>query len=149
MARHIRSYDRYSDFELPDHPRELLAQRRKARDQKLFMRLLSLSDKAEAYYRQLDQRRVNTLHHIRQIVALSEIYPLEQVQRAIDDAFVFKAFSCEHIANLLAQRTRPVAEADALHVTRRSDLLDLTIARPDLGIYNHSITEDDNDKQRN
>ncbi len=149
VARHIRSYDRYGDFELPDHPRELLAQRRKARDQKLFMRFLSLSDKAEAYYRQLDQRRLNTLHHIRQIVALSEIYPLEQVQRAIDDAFVFKAFSCEYIANLLEQRTRPVAEAGALHVTRRSDLLDLTIARPDLGIYNHSITEDDNDKQRN
>lgn len=149
VARHVRSYNRHGDFELPDHPRALLAQRRKARDQQLFMRFLSLSDKAEAYYRQLAQRRLSPLHHIRQIVALSEIYPLEQLQRAIDDSFVFNAFSCEYIANLLEQRSRPVVEAGALHVTRRGDLLDLTIDRPDMGIYNHSITEDnDDDNQR-
>ena len=47
VARHVRSYDRRKDIELPDHPKALLAQRRKARDQKIFMRFLSLSDKAD------------------------------------------------------------------------------------------------------
>ena len=41
IARHVRSYDRHQDMEDPDHPRELLAQRKKARDQKLFIRFFS------------------------------------------------------------------------------------------------------------
>src|SRR2546423_12771603 len=34
IARHARSYNRYQDFEDPDHPKPLLEQRKKARDQK-------------------------------------------------------------------------------------------------------------------
>jgi hypothetical protein len=139
IARHVRSYDRRRDIELPDHPKALLAQRRKAKDQKIFIRFLSLSDKAENYYRQLEDRRMNPLHHIRQIVALSEIYGDPPVQRAIEDAFVFQAFSCEYIANLLEQRARKVPEAGALHLTRRQDLLDVTVERPDMEIYNKSL----------
>lgn len=135
VARHVRSYDRRQDYEHPDHPKVLLAQRRKAKDQKIFMRFLSLSEKAQAYYRQMEQRRMNPFHHIRQIVALSEIYPPEQVTRAIEDAFHFNAFSCDYIANLLEQRSRQAEEPGALHLTRKSDLLDLTINKPDLSIY--------------
>jgi transposase len=134
-ARHARSYDRLKDFEHPDHPKALLEQRKKAKDQKIFMRFLSLSDKSQAYYRQLEQRRMNPFHHIRQIVALSEIYGKDPVARAMEDAFSFAAFSCEYIANLLEQRSRPVKEPGALHLTRSTDLLDLTIDHPDLSIY--------------
>ena len=143
IARHARSYDRRKDFELPDHPKALLAQRRKARDQKIFMRFLSLSDRADAYYRQLEQRRMNPLHHIRQIVALSEIYGEQSVQRAIEDAFAFQAFSCQYIANLLEQRTRKLPEAGALHLTRRQDLLQITVERPDMEIYNKSLKNEE------
>lgn len=135
IARHVRSYDRYRDFEDPDHPRELLARRKKARDQKIFMRFLTLSPKAEQYYHKLEQRRMNPYHHVRKIVALSEIYPLESVARAMEDAFAFEAFSCEYIANLLEQRSRCLPEAGALHLTRREDLLDIKIEQPDLTIY--------------
>ena len=135
VARHVRSYDRRQDYEHPDHPKVLLAQRRRARDQKIFMRFLSLSGKAHEYYRQMENRRMNPFHHIRQIVALTEIYPQEQVTRAIEDAFHFKAFSCDYIANLLERRTRQVKEPGALHLTRQSDLLDLAISEPDLSIY--------------
>ena len=139
IARHVRSYDRQMDFELPDHPKALLAQRRKARDQKIFMRFLSLSDKADAYYRQLEQRRMNPAHHIRQIVALSEIYGAQSVQRAIEDTFAFQAFSCEYIANLLEQRTRTLRQPAALHLTRRQDLLEISVEKPDMEIYNKSF----------
>lgn len=135
VARHVRSYDRRRDFEHPDHPKVLLAQRRKARDQKIFMRFLTLSDKAQEYYRQLTQRRMNPFHHIRQIVALSEIYSTEAVRLAIEDAFSFAAFSCDYIANLLEQRSHPEKEPGALHLTRSSELLNLTIQKPDLSIY--------------
>ncbi|MBW2220661.1 MAG: IS21 family transposase [Deltaproteobacteria bacterium] len=142
VARHVRSYDRRQDFEHPDHPKVLLEQRKKAKDQKIFMRFLSLSDKAQEYYRQLQHRRMNPLYHIRQIVALSEIYSKEHVTMAIEDAFSFSAFSCEYIANLLEQRSRPVKEPGVLHLTRSSDLLDLVIDHPDLSIYNKAIDED-------
>lgn len=135
IARHSRSYDRHQDFEDPDHPKELLAQRRKARDQKIFMRFLSLSPRAEAYWKCLAQRRMNPKHHVRKIVALSEIYTPEAVSRAMEDAFVYQAFSSEYIANILEQRARIKTEPGALHLTRREDLLDLTITPPDLSIY--------------
>jgi transposase len=135
MARHVRSYDRLKDFEHPDHPKAVLAQRKKAQEQKIFMTFLTLSDKAQEYYRQLEQRRMNPFHHIRQIVALAEIYPKEKVALAIEDAFSFSAFSCEYIANILEQRSRCVQEPGVLHLTRSSDLLDITIEKPDMSIY--------------
>lgn len=143
VARHVRSYDRRKDFEHPDHPKVLLAQRKKAKDQKIFMRFLSLSEKAQEYYRQLEMRRMNPVHHIRQIVALSEIYSKEEVAIAIEDAFSFAAFSCDYIANLLEQRARPGNEPGVLHLTRSSDLLDLTIEHPDLSVYDYTIGDDD------
>ncbi len=135
IARHVRSYDRGRDFEDPDHPKELLAQRKKARDQKIFMRFLALSPKADLYYRKIEQRRMNPHHHVRKIVALSEIYPPESVARAMEDAFTFQAFSCEYITNLLEQRSRRLPEPGALHLTRSEDLLEIKVEQPDLSIY--------------
>jgi hypothetical protein len=135
IGRHVRCYDRYQDFEDPDHPRELLNQRKKARDQKIFSRFLTLSPKAALYYRKLEARRMNPHHHVRKIVALSEIYSPDEVTRAIEDAFFFEAFSSEYIANLLEQRSRSLPQPGALHLTRREDLLQIKIQNPDLTIY--------------
>lgn len=135
VARHVRSYDRKKDVQNPDHSKILLEQRKKAADQAIYMRFLSLSDKAPEYYQQLGQRRLNPFHHIRKIVALSEIYPREQVALAIEDAIKFDAFSSEYITNILEQRSRLTHEPYALHVTRSSDLLNLTIDPPDLSVY--------------
>jgi len=135
ITQHPRSYDRHQDFEHPDHPKALLAERRAAREQHLLMRFMTLSSKAEAYYLQLQERRMNPRHHIRSIVALSEVYGAEKVARAIEDAFTFQAFSCEYIANILEQRQQIVPEPGALHLTRNQDLLDLDMPEPDLQIY--------------
>jgi len=141
IARHIRSYERYQDFEDPDHPKALLAQRKKARDQKIFMRFIALSQKADLYYRKLAERRLNPQQHVRQIVALSEIYGTDPVARAIEDAFAFEAFSSEYIANLLQQRARFHKEPAALHLTRREDLLDIRLEHPDLSVYERKTDE--------
>jgi transposase len=135
IARHPRCYDRHKDIEDPDHPKALLEHRHRAREQQLLGRFLRLSPKAEAYYQALEQRRLNLRHHVRKIVALSEIYGTEAVARAMEDAFVFQAFSCEYIANLLESRARLLPEPGALHLTRRQDLLDLEMPEPDLSAY--------------
>lgn len=135
IAEHGRSYDRHQDFELPDHVAELLAQRRQARQQQLLTRFLALSPRAREYYQRLAEKRANPRHHVQKIVALSEIYGADKVQRALEDAWAYQAFSCEYIANLLEQRARPLAPPGALHLTRQQDLLDLDLPAPDLSLY--------------
>jgi transposase len=135
VARHARRYDRFQDVEDPDHPKPLLEHRKKARDHQLFLRFLTLSSRAEAYYLKLEERRLNPRHHVRKIVALSDIYPPEAVARAMEDAFTYEAFSSEYIANLLEQRAHFTPEASALHLTRREDLLEIQLEQPDLSIY--------------
>jgi transposase len=135
IARHVRCYDRHRDIEDPDHPKQLLLWRKKAREQKIVMRFLSLSPRASDYYRKLERRRMNPYHHVQKIVALSEIHGTEAVARALEDAFVFEAFSCEYIANLLEQRSRRPVQPGALHLTRRQDLLELEVESADLSLY--------------
>ena len=140
VAEHVRRYDRNQDYELPDHVAPLLLHRKKAREQKLFLRFLALCPKAHEYYQQLEARRLNPKHHVQKIVALSELYGVEAVARALEDAFTYQAFSCEYIANLLQQRQHPPEEPGALHLTRQQDLLELELPAPDLSIYDAKPT---------
>jgi len=142
VAEHVRRYDRHQDYELPDHVQPLLLERKKARDQRLFLRFLALSPRADEYYRQLEQRRLNPKHHVQKIVALSELYGPEAVARALEDAFTYQAFSCEYIANILQQRQRPPTEPGALHLTRQQDLLELDLPDPDLSLYDSEPQSD-------
>jgi transposase len=135
IAEHVRSYDRHQDFEQPEHVEELLAQRRQARTQQLLTRFLALSPRAREYYQRLEEKRGNPRHHVQKIVALSEIYGADKVQRALEDAWAYQAFSCEYIANLLEQRARPATQPGALHLTRQQDLLELDLPAPDLSLY--------------
>lgn len=140
VAEHVRSYERGKDYELPDHVGPLLLHRKQAREQKLFLRFLSLSPQAADYYRHLEERRFNPKHHVQKIVALSELYSAEAVARALEDAFTYQAFSCEYIANILQQRQHPAAEPGPLHLTRQQDLLDLDLPAPDLSLYDSKNT---------
>lgn len=147
IAKHNRSYDRNIDVEDSDHPKELLKERRSAREQRLHTDFLKLSSKADLYYQELTKRRMNARHHIRKILALREIYGEEKVSRAIDDAKTYQAFSCEYIANILEQRERSIAPTGALHLTRRQDLLDIDIAEPNLSIYDSNNDQDEQNNQ--
>jgi hypothetical protein len=72
---------------------------------------------------------------LRKIVALSEIYGVDAVDRTIQDGIAFAAYSCEYIANMLEMHNRETPEPAALHLTRRQDLLDIEIPPPDLSLY--------------
>ena len=117
----------------------MLTQRRSARRQKLLQRFLTLAPCAETYYAELQQRRLNAIHHIRKIVALSEIHGETATARALADALNFGAFSSETIENLLESRARLAAEPGALHLTRPSDALDLDLPDPDLDDYDRHL----------
>jgi transposase len=138
IATHARSYDRRQKITDPDHQKQLLTQRKKARNQTMLLAFLSLTPKAEAFCRGLQDKRLNAAHHIHKIVALSQVYSIDKVARAIEDALHFEAFGCEYIANILLQRERVPLTPSALHLTHHQDLLDLEVPPPDLDIYDVS-----------
>ena len=118
----------------PGSPQTAPGAAQKARDHKVFMRFLALSPRAEAYYLKLEERRLNPHHHVRKIVALSDIYAPEAVARAMEDALVYEAFSSEYIANLVEQRARFTrGERSPSHPPRRSP--GRQPRPPDLSIY--------------
>ena len=135
VARHARSMDRHQDIEDPEHARQLLTQRKSAREQRLLVLFLALSPRAQAYREGLEAKRVNARVHLRKIVALAELHGKEAVARALDDGLELQAFSAEYIANILAARRRIGEPPAALQLTRRADLLDLELPEPDLSIY--------------
>ena len=135
IATHGRSFERRQDIHNPDHTKELLTQRVRARQQTLLLAFLNLTPQAQLYCRKLEEKRLNASHHIQKIVALSEIYGPDQVARAIADAITFEAYGCDYIANILEQRQRTPATPSALHLTRRQDLLDLELPAADLAPY--------------
>jgi transposase len=135
IARHPRRYGRHEDIEDPDHAKGLIAQRHRAREQRLMMHFLALSPDAAAYFEGLEQRRFNARQHVRKILALADIYPADAVARAISDGLAFEAFSAEYITNILEVRARTLPEPGPLQLTRGHDLLDIDIAPPDLNAY--------------
>ncbi len=135
IADHVRCYDRNRDFENPDHVRELLRQRRGAQDHALLRRFLVLWPQAERFYRELEARHLNGRLHVRRIMALTEIYPPEQVVRALEDAQSLACYRSEYVANILAMRQTTRPEPGALHVPHHEDLLNVDLPEPDLSIY--------------
>ncbi len=146
IATHTRSYDRYRDFENPDHVKDLLEQRRQARNAKMLLSFYALCPLAQQYHRPLQDRRLNPRIHIAKIMALSEVYGPDKVARAIEDAFEFAAFSSDYIANILEQRERLTVQPGPLHLTRRQDLLDVELAPVDVSIYDPADTASTPDK---
>jgi len=141
VAEHLRSYDRGQDIENPDHVKPLLERKRRADEQHIVKRFLSISPKAEIYYRQMAERKLSWHLHVRKIVALADVYGAEKVARAIDDALVYQAFSSDYIANILEQRERRLPEPGPLTLLRKQDQLDLELPAPDLSIYETEDTQ--------
>ena len=102
-------------------------------------RFLTLAPCAERYYAELQQRRLNAIHHIRKIVALSETHGEEDTARALADALHFGALGSEYIANLLESRARLSADPGPLHLTRPGDALELDLPDPDLADYDRHL----------
>jgi transposase len=135
MARQARRYDRHQDVEDPDHPKPRLEQRKRARDHPLFRRFLARSPRAEADDLTREERRLHPHHHVRQIVALSDIDDPQAVARAMEDALTSEACASESSAHLLEQRARFTPEASALPRTRSADLLEVSREPPELRRY--------------
>jgi len=135
IASHVRSYGRCKDVAHPDHERELLCKRKHARERKLAGELLRLCPGTECYCIKMRESRSAWRDHIRRIVALVGIYGRCAVANAIDDAHRFEAYSSDYIQNILESRACAGPEPDPLHLTRKTDLLQLPSPDTNLELY--------------
>jgi len=142
IVRHARSMDRHKDIEDPEHERQLVVQRKSAREQRLLVHFLAISPRAQSYRQALEAKHVNARTHLRKIVALVDLHGKEAVARALDDGLELQAFSAEYIAHILSARRRIGEEPAALQLTRRADLLELELPEPDLSIYDRNDGDD-------
>jgi hypothetical protein len=114
--------DRNKDIENPDHERQLLAQRKSAREQRLMVNLLALSPRAHHYLEGLETKQVNARVHLRKIVALAELHGKEAITRALDDGLELHAFSAEYIANSGYRIRNPGARSSEKIISRISTM---------------------------
>ena len=135
VADHPRCYGRRQDVLDPDHERDLRLRMHHSRDRRRIETFFALGTAAKAYLDGLREKRPNWRGHIDRINALAEIYGRDQVARLLADALEHHAFSSEYVLNILEARKRLRPEPGPLHVTRRKDLLDLKIPKPDLTVY--------------
>jgi len=141
IASHVRSHERGKDVLNEEHQRELLAYKKKGKEQQALARLLRLTPKAEVFVQGVRERRMAPRRELLRTAALAEIHGEAELRRALEDAVELEAFSSEYVLNLLQQRSRPLPEKGVLHLTCNEDLLDLELPEPDLSIYHQQETD--------
>lgn len=137
LVTHPRHYGKHQDIEDPQHTQALKDQRHRAREQTLMHDFHALGPIAITYHARLKEHRVNDRSHLRRILALTKIYPKDQIIRVLQDGLDLDAISADYVAHMLEIQARmPGPNASPLHLTRHADQLDLTTPEPDLTIYN-------------
>jgi len=135
VAEHARSYEHNHDYGLPEHDKVLIERRRKAKHGIIMKQFMELGPVADTYYQGIQTRRLNPTTHIRKIMALLSVYGSEDVIRSLEDGAAAGAFGSDYIANILEVRHRISPQPGPLHLSRKSDYLDLDIQAPDMDAY--------------
>lgn len=135
LADHPRCYGRKQDILVPEHERSLILKTRHAADRRLLEGFLALGPAAEPYLAGLQERRPDWRSHLRRICALAAIHGRDPTARVLADALEHRAFAADYVLAILNARRRLPAEPGPLHVTRRQDLLELSMPEPDLSVY--------------
>ena len=135
VAEHVRCYESNRDVSDPEHDKALLDRRRRARNARLLERFLNLGDVAASYYEGLKRKCLNPDLEARKIMALADVHGRDDALRAMADGEEFQAFSAAYVANIIDMRRRIPREPGPLHLSRKSDDLDIDFDPPDMEIY--------------
>lgn len=136
VTSHVRVPDRWQSIVKPQDEELLRCFTKRSKDNREISKFLTLGSEACSYLGELREKSLSVQTEIRKINALAEIYGTAATSRAVSDAMASHAFASDYILSLLKARASLQQSAAALHVPRNADLLDLTIAPPDLTIYN-------------
>ena len=135
-AEHERCYEKNKDTVNAEHDKALIEKRHLMKNRRLLGRFFSMGEVAEKYDKGLAEKRNNPRRHIRQITALLDIYGAEEVKKAMEDTCELEVFSADAVLNVLEIRHRSLPEPTPLHLSRKTDCLDIELPEANLDIYN-------------
>ena len=136
VAEHTRDYEKHHDTVKDEHDKALIEKRHLMKRQRLFEKFYSMGGIAEKYEKGLNAKRIDPKRHIRGIMRLVDRYGMEEVKKAMEDSCEVEVFSSDAVLNLIEMRRRPLPEPGAVHLSRKTDCLDIEIPKVDLDIYN-------------
>lgn len=131
LAEHQRTYERGLDIEKPEHAAGLLERKRAAGKSKAMSSFLAISPAAEAFHQGLVEKRRPVWRNVRNVLELMSLHGRDKVVVALEEANHFRAFSSDFIANHLQRRGATEWTAAETHLTRKTDLLEMEIERPE------------------
>lgn len=136
VAEHERSYEKHRDTVDSEHDKALIEHRHIQKKQRLLEKFYSMGSTAENYEKGLNAKRINPRTHIRKIMHFVETYGADEVKKAMEDTSLLEVFSADAVLNLIEMRRRPLPAVGAIHLSRKTDCLDMDIPEVDLSIYN-------------
>ena len=97
--------------------------------------LTLLREMLEWILQELKKRSVSPINDIRKIASLAQVYSEQEISQALEDSLQFGACSAEYILNILEQKQRLLPEPGPLHVSHKTDLLNIETPVPDFTVY--------------
>ena len=136
VAEHARSYEKHRDTVDSEHDKALIEKRHLMNKRRLLEKFYSMGGIAEKYDKGLNEKRTNPRQHIRKIMALIDIYGIDEVKKTMEDTCVLEVFSADAVLNLIEMRHRSLPEPSPIHLSRKTDSMDIEIREVDLDLYN-------------
>jgi transposase len=134
IAQHQRSWERKAVIENPNHIKDLLLTRRKARLSHQQQILFSMGQPIKEFLDGLAQAGKSLSFATSHLLQLKDQYGAHAVVTAVQTAIKYKAFGVDYIENILYQTTRPRCNYPPV-VLQNASLNQLQLQEPDLLIY--------------
>ncbi len=134
VAVHKRCYDKYQTIKNEEHYKELNMRKKKAAINQTIETFKMICPEAAGYLEGLMKNNLNTIHQIRQIISLQELFDKTAVAQAIARALKYKAFHWEYIKNILLENSRISPRPNTL-LKDKEELMNIRIAHRDLAAY--------------
>lgn len=134
IAEHPRSWERRAVIENPNHIKELLLTREKARKTRQQQLLLSMGEPVEQFLQGLATAGKSLSNAASRLLALRDQYGTLAVRTALESAIHYKAFGVEYVENILMQNAKPASDYAPV-VLQNPSLNQMQLQEPDLYLY--------------
>lgn len=136
ITKHPRTWQRKAVIENPNHIKQLLLTRKKAKLTRQQQILFSMGEPIIRFFDGLAQTDKSLTHAAARLLELRDQYGSEAVIMAIETAIHYKAFGIDYVENILYQKMRPATRFPKV-VLQNSNLNQLQLQQPDLLIYDN------------
>jgi hypothetical protein len=144
LAVHTRSFERGLVIENPAHYAGLLAAKKAAWHAKSYDQFLALGRGSpaaqalvETYLEGLVRSELNVFHHLRQILAMAELFGRTEILQALTQALTFKAFGAPSLQNIVTQQraARGLPEKTPIVIPSRPEWTHAVVEEQNLQLY--------------